>query len=183
MDLSALLFIGVAVLLIVAAIMVVIQAGFARLESSIGIMGDGIPVGKVAPSWHLPDLYGVSHGTPTQRNWQFLIFADHSLGGFPLVVAGMHRLSAEEHLEVILLSRDSPEFCAAMVRGLDLQVPVVHVGNDFYHRFRIRVMPFGFLINPIGIVRWAGLVSSEEQMKHVWHLAYDIDHENEVVRR
>lgn len=182
MDFSAFLFICVALLLIVATILVVISTGIGRLESSIGIISDGIPIGRAAPSWNLSDLQGVFQRTPTHDKWQFLIFADRSLGGFLPVIAGMHALSVEDNLQVLQLSRDSQEFCAAMARGLDLQVPVVPVEDTFYDQFRVRVMPFGFLIDPTGVVRWRGLVSAEEQMRHVWHLIRELDREIEVVR-
>lgn len=50
MDVSAVLFIVIALALIAATVLIVIQTGFARLSSVIGIMGDGIPIGKLAPA-------------------------------------------------------------------------------------------------------------------------------------
>jgi len=175
-------FLGTELVLIVFVLFAIARTGFARLESSIGIMSDGIPIGKAAPPWNLPDLQGVFQSTPTHDTWQFLIFADRSLGGFLPVIAGMHALSVEDTLQVLQLSRDSQEFCAAMARGLDLQVPVVPVEDSLYDQFRVRVMPFGFLIDPTGVVRWRGLVSSEEQMRHVWHLIRELEREIAVVR-
>jgi hypothetical protein len=159
-----------------------VSNGFGRLESSIGIMSDGIAAGKAAPAWSLPDLQSVLQKTPTHDNWQFLIFADRALGGFPPVIVGMHALSVEDNLQVLVISRDSQEISAAMARGLNLQVPVISVDDAFYERFRVRVMPFGFLIDPSGAVHWSGLASSEEQMRHAWQLTRKVDHEIEMKR-
>jgi hypothetical protein len=69
-----------------------------------------------------------------------------------------------------------------VVRGLNLRVPVVSVEHAFYERFRVRAMPFAFLIDPSGIVRWTDLAISEEQMRHVWHLTRKVEHEIEMIR-
>lgn len=179
---QGLIFLGVELVLIALVLLAMMRIGFARLESSIGIMSDGIPVGKAVPSWSLPDLQGVFQRTPTHATWQFLIFADYSLGAFPLVIVGMHMLSSEENLQVLLLSRGSREVCAATAHGLNLQIPVVPVENTLYDQFRLRVMPFGFLIDPTGVVHWAGLVNSDVQMRHIWHLVQEVEREIEFVK-
>lgn len=173
MDIAlGLTFLGVELVFIVLVLLVVVQTGFTRLESIVGIAGDGFPPGKAVPPWNLPDLTGQARKTPAGDRWQFLIFVDHALGGFPDLIVGMQYLvSTVEELEVVVLSRDSKEFCEAMVRGLDLQVPVVPVAPTFYARFRVRVMPFAFLLDPRGIVRWAGLVNTKALLVHLWKLS------------
>src|SRR5260370_13272321 len=99
MDAGAFLFVCVALILIAATLFIMMSAGFARLESSIGIMRDGIPLGKQAPSWQLSDTQGDYYMTPTNEKWQFLIFANYSLCAFPLMITVMHALSSEKHLQ------------------------------------------------------------------------------------
>jgi hypothetical protein len=178
----SIVFLGVEIALIALALLMFVSNGFGRLESSIGIMSDGIVIGKAAPAWNLLDLQGVLQRTPTHDNWQFLIFADRALGSFPLAVAGIHALSVEDNLQVLVMSRDNEEISTAVARGLNLRVPVVSVEHAFYERFRVRVMPFAFLIDPSGIVRWTDLAISEEQMRHVWHLTRKVEHEIEMIR-
>ncbi len=157
--------------LILLVLIATVRIGFIRLESSLGIARDGIPPGKPAPSWSLPDLEGHLRVTPAGDHWQLLIFADHSLSAFPNLVAGMNHLAfAAQELEVLVLSRDSRDLCEATVRALDVQVPIVQVDQAFYDRFWVRVMPFAFLLDPRGIVRWISLVNTEEQLFHIWHM-------------
>lgn len=183
MDVSAALFIAVALGLMAATVLLVIHTGFARLNSIIGIMGDGLPMGQLVPSWKLPDVHGILHQTPALDRWQFLIFIDKSLGGYPLLISGMHILSAETELEVLQLSRDSKAFCAAMACGLDLRIPVISVPSTLYDQYRVRIMPFAFLLDPAGHVHWRGLVNSGEQMKHLWRLVREVDPQVAAARR
>src|SRR5205823_10271722 len=105
-------------------------------------------------------------------HWQLLIFANGSLVAFPDLIAGMHHLAQTvQELEVSILSNESREECAVTAQGLDLQVPVVPVDPAFYDRFRVRVMPFAFFLDPRGFVRWVGLVNTEAQLFHAWRMA------------
>ena len=166
---QGLAFLGVESVLIALVLLAILRTGLMRLDSSAGIWRDGLPPGKVAPPWSLPDLKGYLRVTPAGDHWQFLIFADHSLSAFPDLVAGMNHLAAGvQELEVLVLSRDSRELCEATVRALDLHVPIVQVDQAFYDCFWVRVMPFAFLLDPRGTVRWVGLVNTEEQLSHAW---------------
>jgi hypothetical protein len=84
----------------------------------------------------------------------------------------MHRLAqATQDLEVLILSNEGKEHNSVTVEGLALQIPIVSVDAAFYERFRVRVMPFAFFLDPRGIVRWVGLVSTEKQLFHAWRMA------------
>lgn len=60
-----------------------------------------------------------------------------------------------------------------MVKGLDLKVPVVSVDMDFYQRFRVNVMPFAFIVDASGIIRWVG-VANARRLKHTWELLQNV---------
>ncbi len=170
--LQSVAFLVIASVFLILSLLLIVQTGVVRLESLIGIARDGIPPGKTAPPWNLPDVAGQVRKTPADDHWQFLIFADHALGRFPDLVAGMHYLaSTVEGLEVLVLSRRNQEICEAIVRGLDLQVPVVPVDSALYDYYKVRVMPFVFLLDPHGMVHWCGLVNSKALLVQVWHLA------------
>jgi hypothetical protein len=165
------LFLSVALVLIAATVLQIVRTGYARLDSSIGILRDGIPPGKPAPSWSLPDLEGHLRVTPAGDHWQLLLFANLALVAFPDLVAGINHLAqAVEELEVLILSHEDRQHCEAAAQGLDLQVPLVPVDPAFYERFRVRAIPFAFLVDPRGIVRWVGLVNTEEQLFHLWRI-------------
>lgn len=164
-------FLMLEVVLTALVLLAMVRIGFARLESSIGIARDGLPPGKSAPSWRLLDLEGRLRVTPASDHWQFLIFAEHSLASFPNLVAGMNHLAVTvQELEVLILSRESREFCEAMARALDLTVPIVQVDQALYDKFRVRVMPFAFLLDSGGIVRWVSLVNTGQQLSHAWNI-------------
>jgi len=70
-----------------------------------------------------------------------------------------------------MISQDSPEDCREIVQELGLQVPVVSVDSTFYDRFRVRVMPFTFFLDPDGIIRRVGPIGNEEQLMLAWRMA------------
>ena len=163
---------------IALALLAIVRTGFARLGSAIGIARDGFPPGKKVPSWSLPDMEEHLRVTPAGDHWQLLTFANRSLVAFPEVIAGIHHLAhSARELEVLILSNESKEDCVITAEGLDLQVPIVPVEPALYDRFRVRVMPFAFLLDPHGIVRWVGLIKSEDQLLHAWHMSRATVHE------
>jgi hypothetical protein len=110
--------------------------------------------------------------TPASDHWQLLVFANQSLEAFPDLINGIHYLAYHaQELEVLVMSQDGKEDCRTMAKELDLQVPIVPVDPAFYDRYRVRVMPFAFFLDPRGIVRWVGLANEEEQLIHAWRMA------------
>jgi hypothetical protein len=172
MDLAVgILFLGIALALIALALLATLRTGYARLNSSVGILRDGFPPGKPAPPFSLPDLEGRLRVAPAGDHWQLLIFANLSLVAFPDLVAGINRLAQTvQELEVVILSHEDRQHCEALSQGLELQAPVVPVEPHVYDRFRVRVVPFAFLLDPHGIIRWVGLVNTEEQLFHLWRI-------------
>jgi AhpC/TSA family len=169
---QGLLFLSMAVVFIALAVLVILQNSFLRLNSSIGIARDGLPPGKPAPSWQLPDLEGRLHLTPAGDHWQLLIFINQALAAFPDLVTGMHQLAATfQELEVLILSPESKQDCAHTVQQLGLQVPIVPIDAALSDRFRVRVMPFAFFLDPDGRVRWVGLVNTAAQLSLAWRMA------------
>lgn len=173
MDLGiGILFLVVQLLFIVLSLVAIVRTGYLRLNSSLGIARDGFPPGKSAPPWSLPDLNGRLRVTPAGDHWQLLVFVNQSLESFPQLISGLHYLSRHaQELEVLVISQDSKEDCRHTAEELDLQVPVVPVDPSFYDRYRVRVMPFVFFLDPRGIVRWVGLANEEQQLIHAWHIA------------
>ena len=165
-------FIAIELTFIVLAGLATLRTGFMRLDSWIGIGGDGLQLGRAAPSWMLPDITGRMHVTPATDHWQILIFANIGIVGLPDLVCGIRNfLSSVDETELLLLSTDTPEECRATVQGLHLQTPIVPVDSGFYNRFRVRVMPYAMILNPQGIVRWQGLVNTEAQLFHMRRMA------------
>ncbi|SRR6266566_5643337 len=179
-------FIGVALVLILLSLLAIISIGFTQLNSSAGITRDGIPLGKAVPSWTLPDLEGRLHNTPnyTGDHWQFLIFADRALIAFPSLATGTnHFVQSVQEVEVLIFSRDNRKVCQSTAQGLGLQAPVIPVDQAFYDRFRVRVMPFAFLLDPLGTIHWKGLINTEAQLFHTWRMIRATALEENLVER
>jgi hypothetical protein len=167
---------------VIGVIFLVLELLFIVL-ALLALLRTGFPPGKAVPSWSLPDLEGHLRVTPAGDHWQLLVFVDRSLEAFPELISGIHHLSQQnQELEGLVLSRNSSEDCRATALKLDLHVPIVPVDPAFYDRFRVRVMPFLFFLDPRGIVRWVGLAGHEEQVVHAWHMAQVSLDQNESSR-
>lgn len=179
MDITlGVIFLTLELVFIALTLLAIVRTGFARLGSSVGIARDGFPPGKLVPSWSLPDVEGHLRITPAADHWQLLIFANRSLVAFPEVIAGIHQVALSiQELEVLILSNEGKEDSIITAQGLELQVPIIPVDPALYDRYRVRVMPFAFLLDPYGIVRWVGLVKSGEQLFHAWHMRRATVHE------
>lgn len=165
------IFLGVEFACIALVLLAIMRTGLARLGSAVGIARDGFPPGTAAPSWSLPDLEGHLRVTPAGDHWQLLVFANRALVAFPELVAGMHHIAREaQDLEVVILSDEDQISSEITAEGLDLQIPIVAVDQAFYQRYRVRVMPFAFFLDPAGIVRWVGLVNAENELFHAWRM-------------
>jgi hypothetical protein len=156
-------FIAICLTAIIFALVAVIRVGFARLDSFIGIWGDGISPGRQAPGWLMTDLKGVRRGTPSGSTWQVLVFADHSLRNYPDLLVGLDRLAAfEDELEIVILPRPGSEHATEEVLTQGEQsVPIVPSSPTLYNDYRVRVMPFVFVLDPNGIVRSSGVPGFE----------------------
>jgi hypothetical protein len=165
-------FLVVELILLALIVLTMMRLGFAHLESRFGLAREGLTLGKKAPSWMLPDTTGMLRSTPAYDRWQFLIFTDHSLISFPDLLHGMHHLSqASKDVEILVLARGGKEHCETIIRELKLHIPVIPVDQAFYDRYHVRVMPFTTLLDPNGIIRWVGLVNTEDQLFLGWQMA------------
>ena len=172
MMIQGILFLAIAVSLLACVLLAFLKIGIQRLEGSVGITRDGFPPGKVVPTWSLPDLDGYIHKTPSQTHWQLLVFVDHALVSFPDLFVGLALFAQDRpKVEILILSRDDNDLCRKTEEVLELSIPFIPVDQAFYDRFRVRVMPFGFLLDPAGRVRELGLMSSYAQLSHMWKMA------------
>lgn len=161
-----------ATLLLLLSLLALCALGVGRLESSIGILRDGLPRGESAPAWSLSDLDGRAHGTPSGELWQLLIFADHSIKEFEALTTALGKLlAANLDTEAIMLARGNGSLARAVLDERGLELPVVQVTDDFYHLYRMRVMPFLVVADPRGVIRALGLANSEATLTTIWRKA------------
>jgi hypothetical protein len=73
--------------------------------------------------------------------------------------------------EAIMLTRGDPMLSRSVIEQFGLDIPIVPVSEDFYHRHRVRVMPFMFVVDPDGLVRSVGLANREDTVLTIWRKA------------
>jgi hypothetical protein len=173
---QAIAFVVVATAVVALGVVALAMLGLARLESSIGILRDGLAAGTRAPRWRLRAVSGREVGSPSGMTPQLVLCADHSLREFPDVVAALQELRGEwPELEILLVAARGADVVELAVGalGLDGAVEAVAADERLYQAFNVRVMPFGHFLSPSGDVLVAGLVNRAEQLVHLSKVARD----------
>lgn len=162
-------FLGLASHAVVLTTLAIVRTGAVRLESPIGRRRDGIPLGKMAPTWEMTDTRGSVHSCPS-RSWQLLFFLDRSIVEFPGLVKGMESLVSDpQEPEVLVMTRG--ENADSLSQALDDRIPIILVSPAFLSTYEIRVTPFVTIIAPDGMVRMNGIVNYESTLSKMWREA------------
>ena len=168
----AILFIVIAVLLCVAAVMAVFGVTHLAMSGSEAVERDGLHRGTPAPRWSLPDAAGQARSSPPARGFQLIVFGDHGLKSFPELIAGIQELLADSDLEVIIFPREKDNITVPLLGMLGLEgAPVVAGSPSLYGRYNVRVTPFLIFVGPDGRVRGSSLVNHRWQLMKLWQLA------------
>lgn len=169
---SAIVFIIVAVLLCVAAVLALFGVTQVALSDPAAIQHDGLHRGLAAPAWSLPDSSGRIVHSPPSKPFQLIVFTDHSLKSFPSVVDGLKVLAGETaDLDIIVLLREDNSAAVGVLSVLGLgDFPVVAGKPSLYGRYNVRVTPFVIFIDSAGRVRASSLVNHEWQLMKLWRL-------------
>jgi hypothetical protein len=170
--LLAVVFVGVAGVLVLLALLALLRIGGMRMESPLVLLRGGLPRGARAPAWQRGTVDGGSFQVPSGERWQFLVFINHSLVGYPDLVEGIRRLQAEESaLEFVLLPKEGEAAQTSLTcHNLELQVSVVAVDERLYWRYNVPVVPWVFLLDPAGVVEASGNVANQEMLVWMWRL-------------
>jgi hypothetical protein len=169
---SGLLFIVLAAVLCVAAVLAILGVSQVYLSGSAAIERDGLLPGTRAPAWTLTDADGTPHTSPPRRPLQLVLFADHSLKSFPSVADGVRALAGDEQVEVVLLLRQPSNAAAVVLQGLGLGHVTVLTGSPaLYADYNVRVGPFAIFVDAAGLVRASSLVNYDWQVAKLRQLA------------
>lgn len=166
-------FLLVAALMCVAAVLAVLAISHVEMSGSQAIERDGMRPGSRAPRWALADSSGVLHHSPPQVPLQLIVFASHSLKSFPSVVDGLRMLVGEsEDLEIVLLLREPNDIAKAILEMLGLDsIPVLTGTASLYGRYNVRVGPWLIFVDSTGRVRASSLVNYDWQVAKLHQLA------------
>lgn len=168
------LYVTIAVALIALALLALMTLAHLALSGAPAIARDGLRPGTRAPTWILSDTDGQLQRSPSGgATWQLILFADHLLTLFPDVAQRLIDLSdlTSDSTPNLLIASRSRLDVTAVVRLLGLRCPVINVPKWFYGKYNVRVMPYGLLIDPQGIVRDARLVNNAWQALTIWNIA------------
>jgi hypothetical protein len=170
---SAVTFIGVAIVLCATAVMAIFGVTHVAMSGPKAIENDGLHRGLAAPAWSLPDSSGRILRSPSDKPFQLIVFTDHSLKSFPSVADGLKSLAGQtEDLELIVLLSQDNAAAAGVLRLLGLgDLPVVTGTPSLYGRYNVRVTPFAIFVDSAGRVRASSLVNHEWQIMKLWRLA------------
>jgi len=171
---SASVFIVVAFLLCVAAVLAVFGITHVAMSDPAAIEHDGLHRGLAAPTWSLPDSSGrIVRSPPPSKPFQLIVFTDHSLKSFPSVIDGLKVLARETaDLEIIVLLRGDNNAAVGVLGLLGLgDFPVVTGKPSLYGRYNVRVSPFVIFIDSAARVRASSLVNYDWQIMKLWRLA------------
>ena len=168
-------FIGIALILIAAAVLGLLGIGQLALSGADAIERDGLPRGQRAPTWKLADTSGGARVSPPAGPLQLIMFADHSLKSFPSVVAGLRALRDRADAsspEIVILTRGAGESAAELLGQLGLGgIPVVTGSPALYAAYNVRVMPFAIFVDSAGLVRASSLVNHDWQVAKLSQVA------------
>ena len=168
----AVVFVVVAAILCVAALLALLGTGQLGLSGSDPLERDGLARGKPAPAWTLPGHDDRPWSSPPARGLQFIVFADHSLKSFPSVLAGLRALAAGQDMEIVVLTRGTAAHAWRVLDGLGLAgVAVVDGSPALYGRYNVRVMPFAIIVDSGGRVRGSSLVNHDWQVAKLAQVA------------
>lgn len=170
--LSASLFVFVALVFCVAAVLAVFGITHVSMSSAEAIERDGLASGIIAPVWSLEDSAGNVVHSPPRTSLQLIMFTDHSLKSFPSVVNGLRAAMAEDQLEIVVLTRRPNELAPQVLRMIGLDgIPVVAGSASLYAAYNVRVTPFAIFVDSSGRVRASSLVNHDWQVSKLRQLA------------
>lgn len=171
MELEVIAFFVVASVMLVLSMLLIISVGIGRLSSSVGIRRDGIPIGDRAPAWSLLDLEGAGHETPNREKWQLLFFTDLSFKEYSDAARGLSQLHGSTDVEVLLMSTVDARLTEVIARAFGLKVPIIHVSESLCRKYRVRVYPLAFILDPGGRVRSVALANRGDVLLRMRQMA------------
>jgi len=151
--------------LIVLVLLLYRQLGIMYLGTAEGVSRDGLPRGTVAPDFNLTDQYGqpqrlaAYRGKPTA-----LLFGSPSCGPCRLLVPQLHDW-AKKHpdISVLWLNAATEEESLRFVSEVGASLPVAPYTPEskLLDKYKVRVTPFIFMLDEVGVIRAKGLVNNK----------------------
>ena len=151
------------------------QLGVIYLGTAQCVARDGLPLGRRAPDFTLPDLDDRPTSLAGFRGLPLLlIFGSATCAPCRTLIPDLNVFARErrQELRVLFLSRGEVEEARRFAGELDVQVPVaVHPDETLPDQYKTRVTPFAFLIDGDGVIRAKGLANNREHLEMLLRMA------------
>lgn len=140
-----------------------------RLKDS-GSEREGVPVGAKGPSFDYQPLNRETN-TPARfapaGGWSLLLFADPGCATCQHTLIALERLAPKlASLHILVATTAEPALFAAFDAFRLASVEVGRISADVSTRlYRTSVTPFGYVIDPEGVIRARGTVSDESSLR------------------
>ena len=151
------------------------QLGVIYLGTAQGVARDGLPAGRRAPDFTLPDLDGRPTSLADFRGLPLLlVFGSATCAPCRTLIPDLNVFARERRadLRALFLCRGGVEEARRFANELDVQVPVaVHPDEALPDQYKTRVTPFAFLIDGDGVIRAKGLANNREHLEMLLRMA------------
>lgn len=151
------------------------QLGVIYLGTAQGVARDGLPLGRRAPDFALPDLDGRPTSLAGFRGLPLLlIFGSATCAPCRTLIPDLNVFARErrDDLRVLFLCRGGVQEARRFAGEVDVQVPVaVHPDEQLPDQYKTRVTPFAFLVDGEGMIRAKGLANNREHLELLLRMA------------
>ena len=132
---------------------------------------EGLPIGEKAPAFEYTPV-NRSTDAPTRfepkGKWSLLLFADPGCASCQTTLIALERLAPklERTMQVLVATSAEPAQIAAADAFRTSSIEIGRVRNDLSSRlYRTNITPFGYLIDPEGLIRAKGVTGDESSLR------------------
>lgn len=142
------------------------QVGFLQNLKNISSDQEGLPIGERAPSFtHIPikgDV-NVARGFAAQGQWTLLLFLDPGCVSCQSALHALEKMAAQlssRSVHSLIITSAEPAVIAAVDAFSTSFLDISRVSKDVSTKmYRTRITPYGYLIDPAGIIRAKGVIA------------------------
>lgn len=149
------------------------QIGLLEQLKDRGTEREGLSIGEKAPSFDYTPV-NQSNNAPThfepRGRWSLLVFADPGCVSCQNTLLALERLMPKlgQAIHVLVVTTAEPAQIAAVDAFRSASCDICRIRSDVsYKLYRTSVTPFGYLIDPEGMIRARGIVVDEASIRKI----------------
>lgn len=155
-------------MLTMAVFLALRQLGLAYAGTSAGVARDGLQVGSEAPDFSGTGELGALERFSAVAGWRVLVFGRPVCPPCQALVPGLNALASSvgSRLTLLFLSQGDQEATEIFRSETGITVPVWGIdANEVGDRYKVRVSPFCFVVDPDGVIRSKGPANAREHLE------------------